>query len=72
VAVRKQGKAAVTVCSSAFVSLGRAQAGALKHAQLPIAVVAHPFGALQRAAVTGQAERCVEQIMAVLAGSMPS
>ena len=34
---------AVTVCSSAFVKLGRAQAAACGYPDLPIAVVPHPF-----------------------------
>jgi hypothetical protein len=32
------------VCSTAFTSLGRAQAKALGYADLPIAVIPHPFG----------------------------
>jgi len=32
------------VCSTAFATLGRAQARALGHPDLPIAVIAHPFG----------------------------
>lgn len=68
--MRQRGKAAVTVCSSAFIKLGRAQASAFKAPELPIAEVAHPFGALSRAAVRAEAERCAAQIAAFMDGSV--
>lgn len=64
----KQGRAAVTVCSAAFVTLGRAQAKALGNAALPIAVVPHPFGARKRDEVRAMAEQCVRDIAQLLAG----
>ncbi len=63
----KQGRAAVTVCSTAFLSLGRAQAQALGNPALPIAVIAHPFGARKREEVRQIAEKCVADIAALLA-----
>ena len=51
----KQGRAAVAICSTAFLSLGRAQAKALGNAALPIAVVPHPFGLRKRDEVRAMA-----------------
>ena len=59
----KRGRVAITVCSTAFVTLGRAQARALGHADLPIAVIAHPFGIRTRDEVRQIAEQCVEEIV---------
>jgi hypothetical protein len=61
--VAKRGTAAVTVCSTAFVTLGHAQARALGHASLPIAVIPHPFGLQQREEVRQNAARCVDDIV---------
>jgi hypothetical protein len=52
----------VTVCSTAFATLGRAQASALGRGDLPIAVIAHPFGLRTREEVRGIAEKCVDEI----------
>ena len=51
------------MCSTAFATLGRAQARALGHPDLPIAVIAHPFGIRTRDEVRQIAEQCVEQIV---------
>jgi hypothetical protein len=51
------------VCSTAFATLGRAQARALGHPDLPIAVIAHPFGIRTRDEVRQIAEQCVEEIV---------
>jgi len=59
----KRGRAAITVCSTAFVTLGRAQARALGHPDLPIAVIAHPFGIRTRDEVRQIADLCVEEIV---------
>ena len=64
----KQGRAAVAICSTAFLSLGRAQAKALGNAALPIAVVPHPFGLRKRDEVRAMAEDCVGDIVKLLAG----
>ena len=65
----KQGRAAVAICSTAFLSLGRAQAKALGNAALPIAVVPHPFGLRKRDEVRAMAEDCVGDIVKLLAGN---
>jgi hypothetical protein len=62
----KRGKAAVTVCSTAFLTLGRAQAKALGNPELPIAVIAHPFGLRKRDEVRQMAEQCVQDIAALV------
>ena len=63
----KRGLAAVQVCSSAFVAMGHMQAAALGYADLPIVVVPHPFGALERVAVRKLAEQCVQNIARIIA-----
>jgi len=68
VEIARRGKVAVTVCSTAFVSMGRAQAAKLGFARLPIAVIPHPFGLRTRDEVRAMAERCVDEIVK-LAGS---
>ena len=50
------------MCSTAFLTLGRAQASALGRSDLPIAVIAHPFGLRTREEVRGIAEKCVDDI----------
>jgi hypothetical protein len=66
--VAKRGKAAVTVCSTAFVTLGRAQARALGDANLPIAVVPHPFGLRTREEVREIASACVDELVELVTG----
>ena len=65
--IAKRGRAAITICSSAFVTLGRAQARALGNPELPIAVIAHPFGVRTRDEVRAMADKCADDIT-VLAG----
>ena len=60
--IARRGKAAVTICSTAFVGMGRAQAAKLGFAALPIAVVPHPFGLRTRDEVRHMAEACVQDI----------
>jgi hypothetical protein len=57
------------VCSTAFLTLGRAQAKALGNPELPIAVIAHPFGLRKRDEVRQMAEKCVQDIAALVAGA---
>ena len=64
----KQGTAALTVCSTAFVTLGRAQARALGDANLPIAVIPHPFGLRTRQEVREIASTCVDQVVQLVTG----
>jgi hypothetical protein len=52
----------VTICSTAFVAMGKAQAAKLGFARLPIAVVPHPFGLRTRDEVRRMAEACVHDI----------
>ena len=52
----------MTLCSTAFLTLGRAQASALGRSDLPIAVIAHPFGLRTREEVRGIADKCVDEI----------
>jgi len=58
----------VTVCSTAFTTLGRAQAAALGNSGLPIAVIPHPFGARSRDEVRAIADQCADEV-ARLAGA---
>jgi hypothetical protein len=67
----KHGRAAVTICSTAFNTLGRAQASALGRPDLPIAVIAHPFGLRTREEVRGIAEKCVDDIVRLVGAAGP-
>ncbi len=62
----------MTICSSAFVTLGRAQAAALGHPRLPIAVIPHPFGLCTRDEVRQMAEKCVDEIAQLAAAAAPA
>ena len=66
--VAKRGKSAVTVCSTAFLTLGRAQARALGDANLPIAVIPHPFGLRTRDEVRDIASACVDELAEIVTG----
>lgn len=61
----------MAICSTAFLSLGRAQASALDHPDLPIAVIAHPFGLRTREEVRQMAEKCVDDIARLVASNKP-
>jgi len=58
----------VTICSTAFVTLGKAQARALGDADLPIAVIPHPFGLRSRAEVRDIASKCVDELAELIMG----
>jgi hypothetical protein len=60
--------AALTVVSTAFTGLGRAQAKALGFPGLPLAVIPHPFGIRSREEVRAIAEKCVEEIAKIATG----
>jgi hypothetical protein len=64
VGIAQRGKAALTICSTAFAAKGKAQAAKLGFAALPIAVVPHPFGLRTRDEVKAMAEAVVEDIVA--------
>jgi predicted dienelactone hydrolase len=66
--VAKRGRIGITVCSAAFTTLGRAQARALGHAELPIAVIPHPFGTRGRDEVRQIAEQCAADIVKLISG----
>jgi hypothetical protein len=66
--VAKRGPATVTVCSSAFVKLGRAQASACGFPDLPIAVVPHPFSSRTREEVRALAAKCADDIVRLVCG----
>ena len=53
----------MTICSTAFVTLGKAQARALGEASLPIAVIRHPFGGRTRDEVKEIAAKCVDELV---------
>jgi len=61
----------VTICSTAFVGMGRAQAAKLGFAALPIAVVPHPFGLRSRDEVRRMAETCMIDIVKLVGTSKP-
>ena len=65
----KRGQASLTVCSTAFVTLGKAQARALGYPGLPIAVIPHPFGVRSRDEVRQIAETCIDDIAKLVAGA---
>ena len=58
----------MTICSTAFVTLGKAQARALGDADLPIAIIPHPFGLRTRDEVRDIASRCVDQLVELVTG----
>ncbi len=57
----------MTVVSTAFSSLGKAQARALGHPTLPLAIIPHPFGSRNREDVRALAEKCVAEIIKLAA-----
>ncbi|MBI4195475.1 MAG: hypothetical protein HY526_10395 [Betaproteobacteria bacterium] len=67
--VAKRGKPAVAICSTAFTTLGHAQARALGDPDLPIAVIPHPFGLRTREEVRQIAEKCVDEVARLVSES---
>jgi len=53
----------MTIVSTAFIVLGRAQAKALGHPDLLLAIIPHPFGLRTREEVRALAGQCVEDIV---------
>jgi hypothetical protein len=51
------------------VTLGRAQASALGNPELPIAVIAHPFGVRTRDEVRAIAEQCADDLAKLAGGT---
>ena len=60
--IARRGRAAVTIVSTAFKSLGGAQAKGLGFPDLPLAVIPHPFGSRSRDEVRKMAEACAAEI----------
>jgi hypothetical protein len=58
----------VTICSTAFLTLGRAQARALGQPDMAIAVIPHPFGVRSRDEVRALAETCVDEVVKLATG----
>ncbi len=58
----RRGRAALTICSAAFLTLGRMQAAALGFGKLPIVTIPHPFGIRSRAEVGEIALACVDEV----------
>jgi hypothetical protein len=56
----------MTVCSKAFVALGRAQSTAMGARGLPIIEIPHPFGSRTRQEIVSIAHSCADQIQAYL------
>ncbi|MBI4194246.1 MAG: hypothetical protein HY526_04115 [Betaproteobacteria bacterium] len=61
----------MTICSTPFLVLGRTQASALGHPDLPIAVIPHPFGLRTREEVRDIAEQCAADIVHQVRESAP-
>jgi hypothetical protein len=66
VGVAKRGTPVLTVCSNAFRVLGKAQAKGLGYPDLPIVLVAHPFGSRKRDEIKALAETSLAEIVSVL------
>jgi hypothetical protein len=62
----------VTICSTAFTTLGHAQARALRYPDLPIAVVPHPFGLRTRDEVRVMAQKCADDLVQLAVGKQAS
>jgi len=68
VTAAQQGVAAMVVCSTAFITLGRSQLKALGCADLPVAVMPHPFGVRSRDQVRELAVVLVDEIARLATG----
>ena len=58
--------ASIVICSTAFQTLGRAQAKAFGAPDLPLAVIPHPFGSRTRDEIKTIAAECSAQIARIL------
>ena len=56
----------MTICSTEFEALGRAEAGALGAPALPLAIFQHPLGGLKPEAVEKRAHSIVDSIQQML------
>ena len=55
------------MCSTSFVTLGRAQAKAFGCPDLPMAIIPHPFGSRTRDEVRSLARECAQEVERILA-----
>jgi len=62
----------VQICSTPFVPLGRTQATALGYADLPIAVVAHPFASHSRDKLRKLADECTASVLKLIREAQPA
>ena len=62
---------ALTVCSTSFIGLGRAQQKSLGSPDLPIALVPHPFGTRSREQLREIAAKCADDIARLLCEAPP-
>ncbi|MDH3598605.1 MAG: hypothetical protein OEU26_03075 [Candidatus Tectomicrobia bacterium] len=67
--MEKRGIPTVTICSTEFEALGRAESGALGLAALPLAIIQHPLGGLKPEVVTKRAQSVVDVIQQMLVTS---
>jgi hypothetical protein len=63
----RHGALGITICSTAFAGLARAQLAALDSRECPLLVIEHPFGSRTRAEVSAIAEALLPQIAAAVA-----
>ncbi len=61
--MRKRGVPSLVVVTTEFFRLARAQATALGHPDLPIAVIPHPLGSRVRAGGRESAEQHVDAVV---------
>ena len=69
--IAKRGRSALQVCSTVFVTMGRMQATALGQPKLPIVAVPHPFGMRTRDEVRAIAQKCAQDIAALMTQGTP-
>jgi len=62
----RRGPTALTICSAAFLTLGRMQAAALGFDKLLIVAIPHPFGVRSRSEVGDIARGCVDEIAKIV------
>ena len=70
--VARRGAIGITICSTPFAGLGRAQAASLGHPGLPILVMPHPFGNRNANEVKEIAAQCVVQLQSLLNDGLAS
>lgn len=64
--LEKRGIPTVTICSTEFEMLGRAEAQALGLEALPLAIIRHPLGGLRPDVVEKRAHSVVDSIQELL------